>query len=267
MRIWDNGKWIDADDCQYDTPAFQFGFGLFETILIRDGKPLNLRDHVLRLQGSISALEPSNAKEPDYARLEAMAAEACAHNGAGPGVLKIIARREQRHWSVVLLSRSYTYSKGNYEKGCAIRQAAGIRNDKSLLVCHKSLNYLENYLERINARQQGYDDAYYLNSQGGVTECTAANIFVLVKGKLLTPPADAGLLPGIMRGRLLLESSRLGIAVLERPIAQDLLLQADTVFITNAVCGALPVAVIDGVARKFDAALIGRINKLLEREL
>jgi para-aminobenzoate synthetase / 4-amino-4-deoxychorismate lyase len=85
-----------------------------------------------------------------------------------------------------------------------------------------------------SARQLGYWDAVFRNTQGFVTEGGISNVFILHEGRWLTPPRECGLLPGVAREALM---ARLGAE--ERAFKEDLLLQTEKVMVTNAVHGPL----------------------------
>ncbi len=80
-------------------------------------------------------------------------------------------------------------------------------------------------------------------------EGTVSNLFLACGGRLLTPPRDLGLLPGIVRGRLI-EDSRLAVAA--ETITLDMLEAADEAFLTNSVVGVRPLTRIG--SREFDQA-------------
>ena len=79
----------------------------------------------------------------------------------------------------------------------------------------KSLNYLNNVLATLEARQRGADDALLLNQAGMVAEAAVANVFVHRDGELLTPPPTDGALEGITRATVLELAGALGIPARE----------------------------------------------------
>jgi para-aminobenzoate synthetase/4-amino-4-deoxychorismate lyase len=86
----------------------------------------------------------------------------------------------------------------------------------------------------------GYDDALFLNEHGQITEATIHNLFIEKAGRLLTPPIDCGLLPGVHRRHILATHP----AAEERVLTLHDLRHADAVYLSNAVRGLRP-AVID----------------------
>lgn len=95
------------------------------------------------------------------------------------------------------------------------------------------------------ARAAGYDDAILLDERGQVAEASTANVFAVVRGRLVTPP-PAGILPGITRDTALVLASELGVDRAEQPLEVADLLLADEVFLTGTGIGIAPVVEISG---------------------
>ena len=110
----------------------------------------------------------------------------------------------------------------------------------------KSLNYLNNILARIEANLAGVEEAIMLNTDGFVAECTGDNIFLLHKGRLLTPPLSAGALYGITRGTVLDCAKELGIPWAEPNLTRYDVYIADEMFLTGTAAEMVPVVRVDG---------------------
>ena len=82
---------------------------------------------------------------------------------------------------------------------------------------------------------------------GEILETDKANVFAVIDGVLLTPPADGRLLPGTTRAAVMRAAREHGIRVGQKPLTLDELASASEVFVTNAVVGVLPVTAIDGL--------------------
>ena len=81
---------------------------------------------------------------------------------------------------------------------------------------------------------------------GELLETDRANVFAVIDGVLLTPPADGRLLPGTTRAAVMRAARARAIKVGQKPLTLDQLAAATEVFVTNAVVGVLPVTAIDG---------------------
>jgi len=106
---------------------------------------------------------------------------------------------------------------------------------------HKTLAYLDHVVARELARQAGADEAIRLDGDGSVIEGATSNLFAVIAGEVLTPPVDAGVLPGIVRRRVL-ELHPVSV----RSIARAELASADELFITSSIRGVVAVSSLDG---------------------
>jgi branched-chain amino acid aminotransferase len=127
----------------------------------------------------------------------------------------------------------------------------------------KALAYLDHVVARELAAAAGADEAIRLDAAGRVAECATANLFVARGGAVATPPLDAGVLPGIVRGHAIALCRRLGIACAERAIEVGELATADELFATSSLRGIVAVTCIDGraisrgpIAARLDAAYV-----------
>jgi len=110
----------------------------------------------------------------------------------------------------------------------------------------KSLNYLKNILAKIDAQHAGAQEAILLNAEGFIAECTADNLFVVKRGRLLTPSPQDGALEGITRGTILQLAAEAGIAASEARLTRFDVYTADEVFVTGTGAELMPVAEVDG---------------------
>jgi branched-chain amino acid aminotransferase len=83
------------------------------------------------------------------------------------------------------------------------------------------------------------------NYRGELAECTQSNLFVVKNGAALTPPIDAGLLPGITREFLFEVGRDAGIPVREAVLRDDDLLGADESFLTSTTREVVPIVQVD----------------------
>jgi branched-chain amino acid aminotransferase len=83
------------------------------------------------------------------------------------------------------------------------------------------------------------------NYRGELAECTTANIFIVRNQAVLTPPVDAGLLPGITREFLFEIAAGLGLPMREAVLRDDDLLGAEEAFLTSTTREVVPVVRVD----------------------
>lgn len=106
--------------------------------------------------------------------------------------------------------------------------------------------YVNSVLAKQDAIDSGYDDCIFLDSQGHVCELSAANIFLVRKGKLITPDKTSDLLEGINRRTIIEKAAELGIEVEERTVDLTELYVAEEVFVCGTSAFVAPVIEVDG---------------------
>lgn len=135
------------------------------------------------------------------------------------------------------------------------------RNQFSPITKIKTLNYLEPILARNEAQSKGFDDGIMINIDGYITECSAANIFFVKNKSVLTPSIESGVLPGVVRERVIHLCRKNNISVIEKNITQDEALKSDEVFQTNSLTGIQPLSQINHI--KFSIADFSITNTLI----
>ncbi len=126
-------------------------------------------------------------------------------------------------------------------------------------------SYLNTALAVDEAQRAGYDDAIFLTQDGHVSEASAANIFLLRKGGLVTPPVTADILEGITRDAVMeLAEKELGMPVAQRDVDRTELYAADEVFLTGTGFQIAPVIEVDGrpVGDRQIGPVAGRLQEL-----
>lgn len=106
--------------------------------------------------------------------------------------------------------------------------------------------YVNSVLARQAAMDHGYDDAIFLDENGHVTELSAANIFIVRDGTLITPGHSADILEGINRRTVIELAKQEGIHTEERPLDRTELYIADEIFATGTSAFIAQVGSVDG---------------------
>jgi len=121
--------------------------------------------------------------------------------------------------------------------------------------------YVNNALAKTEAIENGFDEAIMLTSDGYVSEGSGENIFLVIDGKLVTPPSYDLMLVGITRDTVIkLAQNELGIETIERRVDHSELYTAEECFLTGTAANVTPVAEID--YRKIGS---GEITKKLQQ--
>ena len=106
--------------------------------------------------------------------------------------------------------------------------------------------YVNSILAKTEATLAGFDEAILLNHDGHVCEGSGENIFIVMDGRLITPPLEENVLPGITRDTVVqLAASELGLELVERRIDRSELYLADEVFLTGTAAHLTPVVELD----------------------
>lgn len=115
------------------------------------------------------------------------------------------------------------------------------RNEGSPLSRIKSVNYGDNILAIREARQKNGNEAIMLNNAGNVACASGSNVFVVHRGQLYTPPVADGAMPGLVRLKVIEE-----LGAVEKSLTPEDLKNADGVYLTSSIRGAVPLATLDG---------------------
>jgi branched-chain amino acid aminotransferase len=246
MIFWLNGEFKkDATAISIADRGFLLGDGLFETLLLVDGVPAFLSEHLARMTVGAKALKIAVAYgERDIG--DAIAALA-KRNGAGAGhaSARVSLTRGAGSRGISIASGDFSgtllitvsaIETSNEPKLTNLIISKHRRNEKSVTARCKTLNYLDNILARNEAMEAGADDALMLNTQGDIACASAANFFAIRSGIVATPPIEGGALPGVVRAALINVVKNEGIQVAEAPI-DPTQLSGSTMFITNSLIG------------------------------
>lgn len=255
-RVWINGKFFDKADAKvsvYDH-GLLYGDGVFEGIRIYSGKVFRHAEHIERLYESAKAIALTIPIPPAemIAAVEATVAENRKHDGyirlvvtRGPGTLGLDPRKCDPQ-VIVIVDDISLYPKELYENGLEVITSSYVRNHPNATNPRvKSLNYLNNILAKIEAIRAGCLEAIMLNHKGEVAECTGDNLFVVKKGVLRTPPADAGILEGITRNLVIELAKKAGVPFAEASLTRHDVYVADEVFLTGTAAEVIAVTKVD----------------------
>ncbi len=261
-----NGDFLPAEKAFVSAldQGFLYGFGLFETIFVKGGRPVFLERHLERLFRSAHTLEiPCFFSAAGLAR---MIEETIRKNKVKNGSLRLTlsagvgAQAMAGHFPgaqgeksaavqatlVIFARRGLPYTPDQYRRGLRAGFVSARKNERSPLVGLKTLNYLENLLAKKEARARGWDEALFLNTAGNLAEGSVSNIFLVREDRVITPALDQGLLPGITRQAVLEKCAALGIEAEERVVSPQEIWQARECFLTNALMGVMPLVEVDG---------------------
>ena len=225
--------------------GFLYGYGVFETINVGSGKPVFFQEHMERLKKSALLLGL------DFEDKSAQALADCERlikkNQMDKGGLRVTLSKGTKKDAIIITARENHYGDESFKQGVGICISDYARNEQSLLVSIKSNNYLENLLILNDSKKRGFNEAAFFNTKGYLAEGTMSNIFFIKDQKVYTPSKDNGLLPGIVRDKVIALLGKHKIAVEEGCYTRETLMNADEIFITNSLMEIMPVKQLENL--------------------
>lgn len=219
--------------------GYEFGLGLFETILVKDNFPILLDMHLERLNKSLEFFEicKSVSKNQVLKYIDDKKSQKDFKNI----VLKIIVSEK----NIIFKTRTNNYNKEKYENGFYLKLSDIKRNNTSPFVYHKTLNYGECIKEKRRALKNNIDDYLFLNYENNICECSTCNIFLVKENKIYTPNIECGILNGVIREFLIKNYE-----IIEKNISFEEIRTFDECFVTNSIMGIMPVNKVENVEFK-----------------
>lgn len=234
--------------------GFLFGDGLFETMRAYDGKIFRLDAHLERLSKSLDGTQIKCSYSQHS--LEQALCETIKRNNLSDAYVKLIVTRgtdtgglipspDSKPTIVIVAKRFDMYPPEQYKKGFKVMVSDFRQNQFSSIVNLKSLNFLENIIGKLEAKQSGADEIIFLNQSGFVTEGSVSNIFIVHDDVIMTPPCNVGILPGITRKVVFELVENLGLKISEKNFCLEELLSCSECFLTNSLVEIMPVTKIE----------------------
>jgi len=264
-KIWHNGKYIPWKDAQIHVMSHvvNYGSSVFEGIRCYDQPDgpaiFRLREHMQRLLDSAKIYRI----DTEYS-LEQLCEAACdlvAVNGVWPCYLRPIIMRGYGEACVNPFNSPTDVYMTNYPLGkylgkgdvtegveACVSSWSRIATNTMPAMSKAGANYMNSQLIKMEAIVNGYVEGIALDVNGFVSEASGANIFVVRKGKLMTPPLGNSVLPGITRDSLITLAEDLGIPVAEQMIPREMLYIADEVFFCGTASEITPIKSIDKIS-------------------
>jgi branched-chain amino acid aminotransferase len=251
-RAYLNGQLIEIARAtvSISNPALLHGVGLFETLRAYDGRPFRLQQHVDRLARSArhfdmpvldvldqipqavqSVLEANNLKN---ARIRFTVTPPGAHGDHDHPTLLVAAQQTSG------------YPPELYENGMTVHLCTRWRQSAhDPLASHKTTSYFSRLLALRDAQAAGCGEGLWFTPDNHLAEGCISNVFMVKNGRPRTPPLDTPVLPGVTRATVIELAAAAGIAIEEVPCAINDLLDADEVFLTNAIMEVMPVTRVE----------------------
>ncbi len=226
------------------------GWGVFSTLRVYDGVLFAWERHWARMQRDAARMLVPFPADPEW--LEERLHRLIDANQAWNATLRVcVIRNQGGMWEGPAATRDFeviglTADVCNWGEGVRLGVVPHARHAANEFSGAKILSWSQNLTFLNRAQQRGLDEVVLLNERGEIAECTSANLFIVTKGKVLTPPLASGCLPGATRAVLLEEIRLPGLSINEKTLLPDDVESADEVFITSTTRELLPVHSIEG---------------------
>ena len=279
--IWFDGKLVPWDQAQVHvlTHALHYGDSVFEGIRAYDcgdkgSSVFRLKEHAKRLVNSAKILciiipytegqiydaciDTLRANKMKAAYVRPLAFVGYGEMGVYPGENPVHTIIACWAWGAYLGPEAL-------EKGIRVRTSSFARIHPNTLMSKAKAagNYVNSILAKVEAKEDGFDEAVMLDTNGMVSEATGENIFIVENGVIKTPPLTS-MLGGITRASLVQLGRDLGYTVEELPFTRDELYVADEAFFCGTAAELTPISSVD--RRTIGSGHAGPVTKHLQKE-
>ena len=275
MMIYLNGQYMPIEEAKISVldRGFIFGDGVYEVIPVYSRRAFRLPEHLRRLQHSLDGIKLANPhSDAEWTRI---IGELVARNNGDDQYLYLhitrgAARRDHAFPSPPVTPTVFMMSSPLSTPPAELLQsgiACITASDNRWLRCDiKSIALLPNVLLRQMAVDAGCAETILIRNNEFMTEGAASNIFVVKNGKLLAPPKDNLMLPGITYDVVLEIAAASGIPHEVRRVMQEELFAADELLLTSSTKEVLAITQLDGqpVGSGKPGAMFARLHALYQ---
>ncbi len=279
-KIWMNGKLVPFKDAKVHvlTHALHYSTAIFEGIRCyntpKGSAIFRLPEHVDRLFNSAKMysmkMQYSKKQVSDAiintvkaSKLKECYIRPLAYYGYGE--MGLTPTKNKVDLSIACWEWKMGESKAGKFSGAKCKISSWIKIDSRAqpMKAKAASNYANAALARVEALEDGYDEAIMLNSQGKISEGSAENIFIVKDAQIITPPLTAGILEGITRDSVIQLIEEHGGYVIEKDLDREDLYSADEVFMTGTAAEVKSVNQIDRV--RIGDGKVGKVTKALQK--
>lgn len=251
-----NGRYLPHREAavHVEDRGYQFADGVYEVCEVARGYIVDGKRHLDRLNRSLGEL--SIGWPLARSALQIIMREVVRRNRVVNGLVYVqvtrgVASRDfvfpaNTHPSLVVTARKAdpAAAASRAETGIAVITVPENRWDR---VDIKTVGLLPNVLAKQKAKQAGAQEAWFVDADGMVKEGGSSNAWIVTRdGRLVTRPAEHGILRGITRTTMFEVAAKLGLTIEERHFSVDEAKAAREAFISSATTIAMPVVSIDG---------------------
>ncbi len=237
----------DAPTIHAGNRGHLYGDGVFESIRILSGKPINIENHIDRLLKGANVLKMETPAFYDVNFFQEKIVELIEKSGIKQGGRCRLSIDRATGGAYLPDSNDctfyievYPYLMNFFElnaKGLELDIYRDIKLHKNFLSNYKTKTGLPYIMASIAAKEQGLDDLFLTNEKGNIIESGSCNVFIVSNGVLYTSGLDDGCIAGTMRMQVINLAIKHNIKIYECSILPQNLLSADEIIFTNAIRG------------------------------
>ncbi len=231
--------------------GFLYGDGVFEGIRAYNGVVFKLKEHVDRLYRSAHAIM-LNIPLTKEEMIQAVVATLRLNKMKDSYIRLIVSRgvgdlgldpRKCPKPAVIIITDTINIKAGNAKETGITTMFSWVRRNPVDATTHeiKSLNYLNSILAKIEANNNGVDEAMCLENNGYIAEGVGENVFIVKNSELFSPPTSTGALAGITAEVVVSIAAKLGIKVTITNLTPFMLFSADEAFFTGTAMEMVPI--------------------------
>ncbi len=234
-----NGMLVDGEGAAAEPTG---AAGVFETVLVHEGRGVFFDEHVRRFSDGCAHYIFGAA--PSGNVLREAASELIGCSGIAEGVLRWAAWRDAEGgegWGMRIGPPRPHMLLPAWRIAVSPVRLPAPGTDASF----KRLQRRPWNDALAAGRAAGFDEVLLCDAAGGIIEGAVSNVFCVHRGGLVTPSLPIGPLPGIVRAKVIELAAEAGAPVAEAAVTIDDLGSATEIFLTNALVGIRPVALLD----------------------
>jgi len=250
LNVFLNGQILPQDQARIgiSDAGFLHGVSVFTTALAHNGVVFRLDRHLSRMFDTVRMLGLNTDATPDG--LAEATATLLAANELTEARVRITLTPGSVHGggptTLITASPLPEYPPEWYEKGIGVAISTLRQGSGPPLYGCKTGCYLPRIIARQEAASKGVEEALWFTEDNRLAEACTCNVFVVLKGEVLTPPTETPVLPGVVREAVLELCGGMEIPVFDnRPLTIRELLDSQEVFLTGSCSGIRPVVRVE----------------------